>query len=198
MSAPGAEFELKGRLGGDLPEADGLRERLERAGWQRTFRGAMLDRRLDTGDRRLEGRDEVVRIRRFVSEEGDERVVLGWKGPSSEAGGFKRREEIETDVADARVAERLLARLGLDTVSLALDRAVEVWEKDGVTVRIEEYPDMDVLAEVEGDPDAVEARIRELGLPREPWKPWPLDRFVERFEARTGREARLAGGEGRA
>ncbi|HKK07978.1 MAG TPA: hypothetical protein VKA44_03765, partial [Gemmatimonadota bacterium] len=135
--------------------------------------------------------------RRFVPEEGAERVVLGWKGPASETGGFKRREEIETEVADGEAAGRLLERLGLGSVSLALDRAIEVWEKDGVTVRIEEYPAMDVLAEVEGDPEVVEARIRELGLPREPWKPWPLDRFVERFEARTGREARLARGEGR-
>jgi len=192
VSGRGAEFELKGRLGGELPDPGGLRERLERAGWRRTFRGDMLDRRLDTGDGTLTARDEVVRVRRFVPDGGAERAVLGWKGPSTEAGGFKRREEIETGVADGDAARRLLDRLGFGSVALVLDRRIEVWEKDGVVVRIEEYPEMDVLAEIEGDPDAVEARLGELELPREPWKPWPLARFVEAFEARTGRTARLS------
>jgi len=193
--AGAAEFELKGRLGGELPGPDALRAALEERGWRRTFRGRMIDRRLDTEDGELEARDEVVRIRRFGPEAGAERAVLGWKGPASEEDGFKRREEIETDVADADAARALLARLGLGRVALALDRRIEVWEKGGVTVRIEEYPVMDVLAEIEGDPADVEARIEELGLPRDPWKPWPLARFVERFEARTGTAARLAGEE---
>jgi len=190
--AGAAEFELKGRLGGELPGPDALRVALEEGGWRRTFRGEMIDRRLDTEAGELEAKDEVVRIRRFRPDEGTERAVLGWKGPASEAGGFKRREEIETDVADGEAARALLARMGLDRVALALDRRIEVWEKDGVTVRIEAYPVMDVLAEIEGEPAEVEARIEELGLPRDPWKPWPLARFVERFEARTGSAARLA------
>lgn len=194
--AGAAEFELKGRLGGELPGPDALRAALEESGWRRTFTGEMIDRRLDTEGGDLEARDEVVRVRRFRPDAGPERAVLGWKGPASEAGGFKRREEIETDVADGAAARALLARLGLDRVTLALDRRIEVWEKDGVTVRIEEYPAMDVLAEIEGEPAEVEARIEELGLPREAWKPWPLPRFVERFEERTGAAARLAREEG--
>lgn len=198
MSAPPpAEFELKARLGGEVPGPAGLRSLLERTGWRRTFRGLMLDRRVDTEDGELEARDEVVRVRLFVPEEGPERAVLGWKGPSSEAGGFKRRAEIETDVADVDAAREILARLGLARVSLALDRRIDVWENEGVTVRIEEYPAMDALAEIEGEPAAVEARIEALGLPRAAWKPWSLARFVEAFEARTGRRARLSDEEDR-
>ena len=59
-------------------------------------------------------------------------------------------------------------------------------------LRVEQYPRMDVLVEIEGSPLEVSARISELGLPAEAWKPWPLDEFVERFERRTGASAVLA------
>lgn len=195
------EFELKARLHGD-PEA--LRRRLREGGWRRVFRGEMRDRRLDTPEGALEARDEVLRLRRYRDEEGDVRVVLAWKGPASEEEGFKLREELETEVGEERGARRILERLGFSEVTLAIDRRIEVYRKDAVTVRIEEYPRMDVLVEIEGEPERVERRIGELGLPREEWVPWSLEEFVRRYEERTGDRARLSrraaageGGDGR-
>lgn len=188
--APGGvrEFELKARLEGD-PGA--LRGRLLAAGWRCRFRGEMADRRLDTPGRDLERRDEVLRLRRYLSREGEARTILGWKGPASREGGFKLREEVETPVAGEEEVRKILSRLGYSEVTLAIDRRVEVYEKDAVTVRIEEYPRMDVLVEIEGEPDRVERCLDELGLPREAWHPWTLDEFVRRYEERTGERALL-------
>ncbi|MFW5947909.1 MAG: CYTH domain-containing protein [Gemmatimonadota bacterium] len=188
-----AEFELKARL---ADGGDALRRRLREAGWSLTFRGRILDRRYDTPDRRLEARDEALRIRRCLPEDGESRAVLAWKGPASEVGGLKRRDEVETRVEDPAALAAILDALGYTEVTATIDRRIETWEKDAVSVRIERYPRMDTLAELEGPPDQVRARIGELGLGEDAWKSWPLRVFVERFEARTGREALLAEGDG--
>ncbi|MFQ5678103.1 MAG: class IV adenylate cyclase [Gemmatimonadota bacterium] len=182
------EFELKARLE-EGPEP--LRQRLEAAGWRLCFRGEMRDRRFDTPGGELERRDEVLRLRSYLPEEGPARDLVSWKGPAREVDGFKLREELETRVERGGKAREILARLGFPSVSLAIDRRVEVYEKEGVQVRIEEYPRMDRLVEIEGAPAQVEERLVDLGLPREAWRPWPLSEFVARFEARTGRRARL-------
>lgn len=183
------EYELKARLPGG-PET--LRARLRASGWRPTFRGGMADRRIDTPDGTLEARDEVLRLRRYLPEEGEPRAVLAWKGPARTEEGFKLREELECRVADAAAAREILARLGYSEVTLAIDRKIERYEKEGVSLRIEAYPRMDVLVEIEGEPARVRRRIDELGLARDAWKPWPLDEFVRRYEARTGEAARLA------
>lgn len=183
------EYELKARL---REEPEAFRRRLRASGWVDTFRGEMSDRRLDTPDRRLEARDEVLRLRRYLPEAGEPVSVVGWKGPAEAEEGFKLREELECEVREAGPVRELLGRLGYSAVTLAIDRRIERYEKEGVTLRIEEYPRMDVLVEIEGEPERVRARIPELGLPREAWKPWPLDEFVRRYERRTGSTARLA------
>ncbi len=184
------EFELKAALPGG---AKGFRERLADAGWRLSFEGLMSDRRFDTPGRSLEGRDEVLRIRCMNSVSGESRTLLGWKGPASEEHGYKVRPELETVVQDTETAVAILESLGYSEVILVIDRHVAVYEKGRVSARIETYPAMDVLVELEGDPDRIEARFADLGLPREDWKPWPLDEFVRRYEERTGSEARLSG-----
>lgn len=183
------EYELKARL----PDGAGpFRSRLGASGWRRTFRGEMSDRRLDTGDGALETRDEVLRLRRYLPEGEEPVTVLAWKGPARTEEGFKLREEVECRVEDGEVVREVLARLGYSAVTLAIDRTIERYEKEGVALRIEEYPRMDVLVEIEGEPARVRSRLDELGLPRDAWKPWPLDEFVRRYERRTGTAARLA------
>lgn len=185
------EHELKARL----PDgAEPLRSRLEASGWRLVFRGGMADRRLDTPDRALEAEDRVLRIRRYLPARGEPRAVLGWKGPARTEEGFKLRDEVECRVASAETAREICARLGYSEVTLSIDRRIERYEKEGVEVRIEEYPGMDVLAEIEGPPARVRKRLHELGLPPDAWKPWPLKEFVRRYEERTGRTARLVRG----
>lgn len=185
------ELELKAALREEGAEFAG---RLVAAGWSLVFEGEMLDRRYDTPDRSLEERDEVLRVRRLRSASGEDRTWIGWKGPASEQSGYKARDEVETTVADGSVAEEILYRLGFSEATLAIDRRIELYEKGGVHVRVERYPAMDTLVEIEGEPEEIEERLGELGLPRERWKPWSLAEFVARYEQRTGLHARLSRG----
>ena len=60
------------------------------------------------------------------------------------------------------------------------------------TVRLERYPEMDSLVEVEGDPDAIERAIVVTGIARGDFTAEALSEFVRRYEARTGAAARLS------
>lgn len=183
------ERELKARLNGPVEE---VRRRLVDAGWELVLEGEMSDRLLDTPDGRLFDADVVLRVRRISGEQGEARTILTWKGPTRYENGFKVREELETTADDAIAMQALFARLGYSTVAMAIDRRIAVYETDSVHVRIEQYPDMDTLIEIEGEPDAIERCIADVGLPRSSWVPWRLQEFVGRYEARTGRVARLA------
>ena len=179
------ELELKAVV----PDPDALRSRLLAAQGRVRFSGRMSDRRYDRQGE-LTARDEVLRVRSFVPSAGPAETVLGWKGPTRRSPeGYKRREELEVGVAGHPHA--LLAALGYDPVH-AIDRDVEVWELGGAAVRLERYPDMDVLLEIEGSPEAIERAIDVTGIRRDAFTADPLAEFVRRFEARTGRVATLS------
>jgi adenylate cyclase class IV len=179
------ELELKAVI----PDPDALRARLLAAGAVERFRGRMSDRRYDrTGE--LAARDEVLRVRSYHPGDGRREAVLGWKGPTlRSSGGYKRREEIEIEVAAS--PHELLTALGYEVVH-AIDRDVEMFGLDGATIRIERYPAMDPLLEVEGTPDTIERAVRATGLDRAAFTPESLADFVRRYEERTGRCAVLA------
>ena len=181
------ELELKARI--DDPEA--VRRALIAAGAELTYRGAMLDRRFDRKER-LRSRDEVVRLRVYhPADHAREWGVLGWKGPVGKKDGYRHREEWETRVDDPRAALVVLRRLGYKIV-LRIDRAVEQYRLGAATLRLEWYPAMDVLLEVEGAPDEIERAIAATGLPRELFLPESLPYFTDEYEKRTGKAARLA------
>ena len=188
-SAAADELEVKARI--DDPAA--LRRALERAGARLEFRGAMLDRRFDrAGD--LEARDEVLRMRIFRPADGAPAFgVLGWKGSRSQRGHYRHRPEVEARVSDGDAVVTVLERLGF-AVSLRIDRTVEIYRLGQAVLRIEWYPVMDVLLEVEGEPAEIERAIAATGLPRDRFFPESLPHFVAAYEARTGRPARIAEG----
>lgn len=159
----------------------GVAARLDAAGSRRTFRGLMADRRFD---RRGEfaGRDEVVRLRTFhAAQDGPARTIIGWKGPVTVERGAKLRAEIEVEALGE--AEGLLRALGFDAVH-AVDRYVEVFECRAATVRLEWYPRMDVLVEVEGPEAAIDAAIEVTGIDRQAFTAESLSAFVARYAAR--------------
>ena len=188
-SAPADELEVKARV--DDPAA--LRRALEGAGARLEFRGAMLDRRFDRAGE-MEARDEVLRMRIFRPADGAAAYgVLGWKGPRSQRGQYRHRPEVEARVGDADAVVTLLEHLGF-AVSLRIDRTVEVYRLGQAVLRVEWYPAMDVLLEVEGEPAEIERAIAATGLPRDGFCPESLPHFVAAYEARTGRPARIAEG----
>ena len=183
------ELELKAVV----PDVAALRQRLRVAGAELSFSGLMHDRRYDH-DGALASRDEVLRVRTFAARDLPPRIVLGWKGPvSRSSAGYKQREELECQCTGASPAE-ILAHLGY-TVVHAIDRWVDQFALSDTMIRIETYPRMDTLVEVDGAAGAIEAAIGLTGIPRADFTAESLDAFVKRFEQRTGGSAAL-GAEG--
>jgi predicted adenylyl cyclase CyaB len=182
------EVELKSVV----DDLDACRQRVESAGGVLRFSGRLEDRRYDTAERSLRGRDHVLRTRvRRAPGEGSVRATMDWKGPTAEKEGYKVREELTVAVESPETLARVLGRLGYD-VTEAIDRDIWEYELDGATIRFERYPRMDALVEVEGAPAAIERAAAATGLPRGGFTAERLSDFVRRFEARTGRRAALS------
>jgi len=178
------ELELKARV--DDPAA--LEAALSRAGAELLFRGDMHDRRFDRGGF-MEQRDEVLRLRSYRGTKAY--GVLAWKGPVSIRGGYKVREECETRLDDPAAALAILERLGYEVV-MRIDRTIAEYRLAQAAVRIEWYPAMDVLVEIEGEPAAIERAILATGIPRDRFLPESLRFFMAAYERRTGHPARIA------
>jgi adenylate cyclase class IV len=179
------ELELKARV----PDPTALAARLRDAGAHEEFSGEMSDSRLDFANGSLAARDEVLRVRVYRSTAGLKTASLDWKGPATVDRGYKRREEIGSSV-DPDTITPILTALGLGVVH-RIDRTIRQFTLDGVTIRMEHYPEMDDLVEVEGAPEAIEATIDALDIPRAEFTAESLTAFAQRFTARTGRPAVL-------
>lgn len=187
MSAPHRELELKAVV----PDAEQLRRRLREAGAEPRFQGRMTDVRYDRAGE-LTLRDEVLRVRTLRPADGASGSVLAWKGPTQRSpDGYKLREEIELPVGGD--PGLLLRALGYGPVHV-IEREIEIWRLGAATARLERYPRMDVLVEVEGEPAAIERVVAASGIPRSEFTADSLTEFVRRFEERSGTPAELASG----
>jgi adenylate cyclase class IV len=182
------ELELKAVV----TDPAALRAQLSAAGARPGFRGVMTDYRYDHQGA-LAARDEVLRVRTYRPDEGPPAAEIAWKGPATRtAEGYKRRTELTCEARPAPDGpDALLEALGYRVVH-TIDRRVEVWMLAGATLRIEWYPRMDVLLEVEGAPAAIEAAVSATGLPRHAFTAEALIDFVRRYEPRAGRPAALS------
>ena len=171
------ELELKGVV----PDPGAVRAALLGAGALLSFRGMLRDRRFDRNGE-FTARDEVVRLRTYDAHDGAVRAQLGWKGATrGSPEGYKMREEREIDLA-AGDGAAFLAGLGLSAVH-AIDRYIEVYDLGGGHARLEWYPRMDVLMEVEGTPAAIERIIAATGLARDSFTSEALTAFTTRYDA---------------
>lgn len=185
MSSAMREIELKSVVA----DEDAARRRLEQSGATLVFEGTLGDRRYDTPDRSLARRDQVLRVRTERTSAGV-RAHVQFKGPASFPGGYKLREEIGTSTSDPDAMHSILCSLGY-VVTREVDREVRVYAFRGATVRFEQYPRMDVLVEVEGDPASIESAVEGLGLPRDGFTTDSLAAFVERYERRSHARAAI-------
>lgn len=179
------ELELKARL--DDPDA--VRTALRTHGAVCHFAGRLRDRRYDRGGE-LAGRDHVLRVRERIPFAGDTTEVVAWKGPTHTHDGYKARLELEAVLAPGEQMGPIVDALGY-AVTQVIDRHVEVWRLGDGEARIEWYPEMDVLLEVEGDAAAIEQLISATGLRRDAFSTEPLPAFAAAYRARTGRPAVL-------
>ncbi len=179
----GHELEVKAVV----DDAAALGRRLAAAGGVVTFRGRMSDRRYDLAGGALTARDEVLRVRTFAAAAGSpgRPAEVAWKGPTRRAGDYKEREEHQLAIADPGAAETILSRLGF-AVTDTVDRCVEYFRLPDAVARIEWYPRMDVLVEIEGTPAGIEGAMRASGFARERFSSDRLVDFAARFRERTG------------
>jgi predicted adenylyl cyclase CyaB len=180
------EVELKSVV----DDLERRRAAIETAGAKLVFAGRLEDRRYDTTERTLNAEDQVLRVRVYRDSHGS-RAELDWKGRTRREGGYKLREELETQVADGDTLVAILDKLGY-VVTIAIDREITQYDLNGTMIRFERYPRMDTLVEVEGTPERIEAAIAALGMPREGFTSERLLDFATRYEARTGALAALS------
>ena len=156
MSAPDSseESEIK------IPVADlsALRDRLLGAGAERVSEKHHETNILfDDADGRLAAAGRALRLRRARG-----RGLVTFKGAAAFEGKIKRREEIEIEVSDADLAERLFARLGF-TPKFRYDKRREEFRHGGCVVALDETP-IGSFVEIEGDPGLLAAAAADLGL----------------------------------
>jgi predicted adenylyl cyclase CyaB len=181
------EIEVKS----PVADLNRVKQSLERGGARLVYEGELTDLRYDTHEQRLRAQDHVLRVRVYGALKD---AKLDWKGPTSTAGNYKRREELSVDISDAATLATLLERLGYE-VTMTIDRHVWQYDVAGATVRLERYPRMDDLVEVEGTIENIELAIERTGLPRAGFTSERLPDFVRRFEERTGARAALSAAE---
>jgi adenylate cyclase class IV len=182
------ELELKAVV----PEPAAVVGRLIARGAVPGFSGLMVDRRFDRGGE-LTARDEVLRVRTFYYPEGRVEAKVSWKGPATvTAHGYKQRPELEYDVRSNDGEPGALFRaLGYEEIH-RIDRQVRYLTLPGAIVRLEWYPRLDVLLEVEGTPAAIEAAVAATGIPRHHFTAESLADFAARYARLTGRPAILS------
>lgn len=166
------------------------RQFVELAGGRLLYEGSLEDLRYDTATGELSARDEVLRLRVYGGVEATH-AFLDWKGKTTCENGYKVREEISSQVGSAELFKTILAKLGYQVIA-EIGRWIAQYEVEGATVRFERYPRMDDLVEVEGDPDAIEAAILAIGMPRSGFGSQRLPHFVKQYELRTGKRAALS------
>ncbi len=181
------EVELKGMLTSDA-ELAAARARLEEAGAELMYEGRLEDKRYDTADRALALKDHVLRLRVYRSE----KVVtsLDFKGPTTYVDGFKVRDEHTVGADDPVALAGILEAMGY-VITREIDREIAQYRHAGAVIRFERYPRMDILVEVEGEPEAIERAILTLGMAREGFTTERLPDFVLKYESRTGERAAI-------
>lgn len=147
------EVEIKFKI----TDPRALNATLKRSGFQlqtrRTFESNIL---YDFPDRRLRKRGELIRVRLYGRQ-----WTLTFKAKAT-AGKHKRREEIETSVADGRVLETVLIRLGM-TRSFVYEKYRTEWSDGAGHVVIDETP-IGLFGEIEGTARWIDKTARTLAI----------------------------------
>jgi adenylate cyclase class 2 len=169
MSKSDQELEVKYYLA-SLAELEG---RLKRLGARLAQpRVHEVNLRFDTPASDLSRSLRVLRLRR------DSEARVTFKGPGSEVGGARLRQELEFTVSDFDTARALFEALGYQ-VYLMYEKYRTTYELNGVLVTLDEMP-YGSFAEIEGpDGDRIQAAAQSLGLD---WANRILDSYTTLFD----------------
>ena len=174
-----------------IPVADhqSLRARLIELGAADLGQELHVDIYFDTAEQRLRKSDTALRLRC-----AGQKCELTYKGPQ-EKGRYKRREEIQTAVAEAEAIKSLLEKLGFRQ-SLLLEKSRASWTLDHCRVELDTVPLLGNFVEIEGpSPQDITAVIERLQLDGNNSITTPYTTLVLEHLAKTGnpsREIRLS------
>jgi adenylate cyclase class 2 len=168
MSSSGEELEVKFYL----TKRQEMEAKLDALGKLSTPRVHELNLRLDTAELSLLSSGRLLRLRQ------DARARVTYKGPGSELGGARLRQELEFTVSDFNTALKLFEALGYQ-VYLMYEKYRTTYRLGELEVVLDEMPSGDFL-EIEGpDGESIHAAARQLGLD---WERRILDSYTVLFE----------------
>jgi len=148
-----------------VPQLEPYAQRLEQLGGQLRHRIFQRDRYFDRPDRSLLKTDSGLRLREEQDQDDNKMLSsrMCFKGPRQK-GPYKRREEIEFELSDARQADKLLTALGYE-LTMVVEKKRQVWRLDESEVCLDEVTKLGSFVEIEGPGEAdIEAVAEKLGL----------------------------------
>ncbi len=120
------------------------------------------DYHFDDANMTLQNSDRCLRLRRQLVDE-DEGFFLTYKGAKEES-SFKKRQEIEIEIADGDSIRKLFLALGYKEV-LVIEKKRLTWNLGNCEIALDELPLIGSFVEIEGPDEQNIADIQEnLGL----------------------------------
>lgn len=140
--------ETEARLKVDSLEP--IKHKLAELGAQFIQEQLQTDYYFDDADGNLTKADKCIRLRRQLAG-GTAKALLTYKGPK-EKDCFKKREEIEVEVADADSAERFVLAIGYKR-TVVFEKKRLIRRLGGCMVSLDELPLLGYFVEIEGPDD---------------------------------------------
>ncbi len=152
------EIEAKVRV----ESVEAVASRLEAAGAERRDEVRHIDTYYGDAEGAFIAKGRGLRLRREIIGES-EKVFLTYKGVRQK-GRFKKRREIEVEVADFEAMERILGELGY-VKKLVIEKRRKFWRLKGCAICLDEVPLLGSFVEVEGPGEEVIGEVLdEIGL----------------------------------
>ena len=121
-----------------------------------------MDYFFDDANTSLTTTDRCLRLRR-QSVGGSERFFLTYKG-AKEKSNFKKRQEIEIEIKEAKTTQKLLSALGYEEV-LVVEKKRRLWQLGGCSIALDQLPLLGDFVEIEGpDVETITDAQQNLGL----------------------------------
>ncbi len=159
------EIEAKLKVDSHKP----VEKKLTQLGAEFLAEQIQTDYYLDDSDRTLTKADKCLRIR--LERVGkSQKFFITYKGPK-EKGEFKKRQEVETSVADAEAAEKLFAALGYRK-AVVVEKKRRLYRLGHCQVALDDLPALGTFVEIEGpNADEISQVQNSLGLAKLPHIP---------------------------
>ncbi len=147
-------IELEAKV--KVPDHNAVLERLAAVNAQPLDTVTQVDIYYDFSDGRLLNADSGLRIR-YEAKDSSATTVLCYKGPR-QAGPFKKREELETQVSNLESLKTILDRLDF-VIRLTIEKKRQHWRMNNCLICLDTVKELGCFIEIEG-PD--ESTIRQV------------------------------------